>query len=610
MAAAVGVAAASRGRKVLRRQKSEVRSSEAAGVRTKAPVADPAARPRVGIFPPSDPVLADPTRYGQGLYSHVDWCGAFQDATPYGWAELEVEGSVPSDLRGTLYRNGPGRFQRGGVPYAHFLDGDGFVSAWELKDGRCRYRGDFVRTEEFKAEDEVDKVLFRSSMGTAKEGGPLANVFDLKLKNVANTNVLTWGGKLLALYEADLPLRLSDSDLDCQGSEDMAGVLRSGTPASVGNDVVDRALGLGGDAFTAHPKMDPASRTMVGFSWKSLNGVGMQLQFHEWDEDFKPVGGQKKEILIPKCDAQPHDFGLTPTQCVFIENRLKLEGLHDFVLGIRGPAQCILAEPEVPQRIHLISRLDGRTVSIDGSCSAFDVHVAHCHDGPPVGWTGTEPELQGAKPGDLVTIYSSSWDQLPPGPFLSSWTSKDESWPFEVPPISQTAADFNLVERARLQRHVIDHQRGVVLDRRVVPGCEELCMEHPTINCSWTGNPDARFVYLVVCNECGLSTPPCGWGKVDMKTGEIKRWYAGSRAVTEEPHFVPRRGPRGTWTPGLPEGAEDDGWLLGVMYDAARDQSCLCVLDAAKVEAGPVCRIWLPHPVPHGLHGCFEPAKV
>lgn len=35
----------------------------------------------------------------------------------------------------------------------------------------------------------------------AADGSLLFNPFDFKMKNVANTGVLHWGGKLLALYE-------------------------------------------------------------------------------------------------------------------------------------------------------------------------------------------------------------------------------------------------------------------------------------------------------------------------------------------------------------------------------------------------------------------------
>jgi all-trans-8'-apo-beta-carotenal 15,15'-oxygenase len=43
--------------------------------------------------------------------------------------DLEVvEGKIPRDLRGALYRNGSGRMERGGIYYGHPFDGDGMVS--------------------------------------------------------------------------------------------------------------------------------------------------------------------------------------------------------------------------------------------------------------------------------------------------------------------------------------------------------------------------------------------------------------------------------------------------------------------------------------------------
>jgi all-trans-8'-apo-beta-carotenal 15,15'-oxygenase len=70
----------------------------------------------------------------------------------------------------------------------------------------------FVRTEEYTAEDAVDKILYRSTFGT-QPAIPLlkklfntdwapSNFMNLKLKNNANTNVIYHGGKLLVLFEA------------------------------------------------------------------------------------------------------------------------------------------------------------------------------------------------------------------------------------------------------------------------------------------------------------------------------------------------------------------------------------------------------------------------
>ena len=41
--------------------------------------------------------------------------------------ELEVEGEIPNDLKGTLFRNGPGLLEVYGTPLVHPIDGDGMV---------------------------------------------------------------------------------------------------------------------------------------------------------------------------------------------------------------------------------------------------------------------------------------------------------------------------------------------------------------------------------------------------------------------------------------------------------------------------------------------------
>ena len=49
--------------------------------------------------------------------------------------------------------------------------------------------------------------------------------------------------------------------------------------------------------------------------------------------------------------------------------------------------------------------------------------------------------------------------------------------------------------------------------------------------------------------------------------------------------------------------AEDDGWLMALCYDAAAHCSELVVLDAQRIEAGPVAVLPLRKTIPHGLHG-------
>jgi len=53
----------------------------------------------------------------------------------HGFEPLLVEGELPAELRGTLYRNGPGLFGQRGVRYAHPFESDGALTAIRLDGG-------------------------------------------------------------------------------------------------------------------------------------------------------------------------------------------------------------------------------------------------------------------------------------------------------------------------------------------------------------------------------------------------------------------------------------------------------------------------------------------
>jgi len=60
-------------------------------------------------------------------------------------ALLTVQGQVPAELRGTLYRIGPARHDIYGERLGHWFDGDGMVHAIELGDGPPRDLNRFVQ---------------------------------------------------------------------------------------------------------------------------------------------------------------------------------------------------------------------------------------------------------------------------------------------------------------------------------------------------------------------------------------------------------------------------------------------------------------------------------
>ena len=158
-------------------------------------------------------------------------------------SELPVTGRIPAEIRGVFRRNGPNPAFTP-LSYTYPFDGDGMVHAVSLGDGKAAYRNRFVDTPELRAERKAGRALYG---GIARPVMPDPALLPPgtpagPIKNVANTNIIRHGGKLLALYEAALPHEL-DEELRSKGTYDFAGALTG--------------------SMTAHPVLDPVSGEMV-----------------------------------------------------------------------------------------------------------------------------------------------------------------------------------------------------------------------------------------------------------------------------------------------------------------------------------------------------------
>jgi carotenoid cleavage dioxygenase len=140
-----------------------------------------------------------------------------------------------------------------------------------------------------------------------------------------------------------------------------------------------------------------------------------------------------------------------------------------------------------------------------------------------------------------------------------------------------------------LDRWTLDIPAGKLLEERVDDHSQEL----PRVDERVVGRRH-RFGYalLIPDNE----SEPAGIIKHDLDAGTSEvRAPAGQHAG--EAVFVPRTGPA----------AEDDGWVLSLVYDTRRDASDLVVLNARDFTGEPQAVVHLPQRVPYGFHGNWVP---
>ncbi|MFE3101977.1 carotenoid oxygenase family protein [Nocardia tengchongensis] len=205
----------------------------------------------------------------------------------------QIDGTLPKELRGTLYRIGPGKHQVGKSLLHNVFDGDGMISQFVLDGTSVRFRNRYVRTRHFTHGQRSDRIRYRG-VGDQIPGGPLANIGRLP-ENVANTNIVNYDGGLLALWEMGNPYRIDPDTLDTLGPTDFGG-----------------RLGFLG-AFSAHPKWDPVTGDMYNFGLDVLPTP--RIRTYRVDRS----GRAHSVASVPMLDVPwNHDFALTSRYLVFV----------------------------------------------------------------------------------------------------------------------------------------------------------------------------------------------------------------------------------------------------------------------------------------------------
>lgn len=496
------------------------------------------------------------------------WADAFRSQLQeFDYEITDIEGEIPEALKGsTLFRNGPSRFERGNQRVSHYLDGDGYLAKISFTpEGKVYFTSRFISTAEHQAETASDTFQFRTTFGNPAVSHPLTHLLDLYLKNLANTHVVPWGDKLLALYEAGAPYRIDPHTLDTLGLETLDGELNpTPLPTSRLDALMRRSRGQ--QAMTAHPHVDPVRNRLVTWTW------GIQVRLHkpnnlvldiiEYDLDWQPLSSITYKM--PGAAINPHDFALTPNYYVFFQNAFGLNILA-YLLGRKSPADCLALAP-TPTKVHLIPRPDGEKAGsvplVLDTEQWFSIHQA-------CAWDNADGSVE---------VYSSGWPATTGG-FLTSWSGH--------------APNFDAIAPTYLYQTLVSPSTQTAI-HQVVPALESCCIAHPHTS-SQTETKPSQYLYMAYCNNIGQSSPPTGYLKYNTQTKEKEIWNSHPLNFAEEPVFVPN--PKSD--------REDDGWLLCLMYDYLRDRSALNIFDTATLSTGPICRLWLTHPLAHGLHGSW-----
>lgn len=246
-----------------------------------------------------------------------------------------IEGRLPGWLRGTFFRNGPGRLEVGGQHVGHWFDGDGMLCKFSFRNDGVYFANRYVRTPKYVRESEINGIDFRG-FGTQRPGGFHAN-FLRPPANPANTSVVWHGNHLLALNEGGRPFAVDPATLETIGEFTYGGAL---SPFNM---------------FSAHGKVHPRTGNYFNFGM-GISGVGRRgmqpgLSLYR----ISPAGKLDKKITIPvDCFPFCHDFALTDQHAIFFLSSIRVDHLGSIIFGTRTMADSIRFDPLAPMQILVV----------------------------------------------------------------------------------------------------------------------------------------------------------------------------------------------------------------------------------------------------------------
>tara|TARA_Y100001968_G_scaffold136503_1_gene124598 strand:- start:49118 stop:50563 length:1446 start_codon:yes stop_codon:yes gene_type:complete len=476
-------------------------------------------------------------------FDNKDWASAYKNVEKeLTGIELKAKkGSIPEELSGTFYRNGPGQLERGGEWVHHPFDGDGMIASINFDHGKVNFSNRFIRTEAWEEEEKANKFLYRGVFGTQKPGGQLSNAFDLRLKNIANTNVVRLGNELLALWEASSPYSLNPTTLHTNGLSNLDGILKKN------------------EAFSAHPRFDPGhhgEKRMVTFGVNT--GPKSSIRLMEFSNEKNNSGtlvSDRKDTF--NGFAFLHDFAITPNWAIFLQNAIDFNPLP-FIIGQKGAAQCLTSKPNGQSKFLLIPR----------DCGSFS----------------GEPPLIFDAPKGFVFHHLNAWEQ---GQEIIIESIFYCDFPAIKPNEDFRKINFDLLPEGILKRCKINLKDKSFDIETLSNQCCEFAMVNPKLQ-----GLSAKYGWMAAANKKTGNGPLQLIKKIDLISRKSLFWSAAPKGFVNEPLMISNS-----------SSIEDSGWVIVLIWDGSNACTDLVILKADDLSEQAI--IQLPINIPYGLHGSW-----
>ncbi|BFM11276.1 carotenoid oxygenase family protein [Simiduia litorea] len=305
------------------------------------------------------------------------------------------------------------------------------------------------------------------------------------------------------------------------------------------------------EGISAHPKVDEKTGELLFFNYSKYPPY---QHYGVVDKNNKLVHYTPVPLPGPRL---PHDMAFTEHYSILVD--LPLFWDPELLKEGRHHAKYF---PDMPTRFAILPRFG--TAADVRWFEAAPTYVLH--------WMNAYEE------GDEIVLDGYFQDQPDPEPI--------EGLPRAVGKMMANIA-INCFE-SKLHRWRFNLKTGAVVEQRL----DDRALEFGTFNQQYAGRK-SRYVYSVWGEPNWFLFS--GLVKHDLETGESWSLPFGEQRFGSEAPFAPRVNAKD----------EDDGYLVSFITDMKADRSECVLIDAKNIEAGPVCRIILPHRICSGTHATW-----
>lgn len=505
----------------------------------------------------------------------------------------EIEGNVPSWLKGTLLRNGPGMFDIGDTSYNHWFDGMAYIQKYTIDNGKMKFSAKYLKSDSYNENMRANRIVV-SEFGTSAFPDPCKNIFQrffnffLPEKSTDNclVNFVKCSDKVYAVTETPYLIEIDVNTLETGEKIDMNKYVALHTNTAhqhydkEGNIYNVGSL-FGKNATFIFTKTMPSKNIIINEDGDTFSNTEI-------------IG----KIPIPNSLMPPyyHSFGYTENYIILINSPLRINikkilGRKFSGISMRETFEWL---DNTNTYIHVLDKKTGKKLDINYESEPFfTFHHANSYE-----------------VGDFIVIDFCSIDEpglldefniseLRKGKILQK---NDSSCAFlhriilptKISPTAKEDDDLlvNYPDESHRCRSTLTKEGNVL-----VRG-ERIChipFEFPQFNYQFCGKP-SKYVYGAILQR--EEKDGSAIIKVDTSNKTYKTWKKDKKSyIPTEPIFVPS-----------PDGIEeDDGIILVpiVTNYKSGDKSFVLFLNAKDLSE--VGRSYIPAQLPMGFHAMYVP---